>query len=88
MPNIHDVFSIGIDAREDKSFDSGGNEASNEASNEGDGGIDASVAQRGEEVTTRFGLGLLWNDYPLWQNKYCKLLNDDFSFFGRAMVQV
>ena len=25
---------------------------------------------------------------PLWKNQYCKLLNDDFSFFRRAMIQV
>jgi len=65
MPNIHDVFSIGIDAREDKSFDCGSNEAGDETSNEGDGGISTDATQRREEVTTGFGPSLPYPDQPL-----------------------
>jgi len=88
MPNTHDVFSIGIDAMEERSFDCGSNEAGNETSNEGDSGILTSIAHRGEEATIGLGPSLLWPNQPLWQNKYCELLNDDFSFHERTMIQV
>lgn len=27
-------------------------------------------------------------DLPLWRNKYCELLNEDFSLFRKAIIQV
>jgi len=46
------------------------------------GSVDLSFSSGGTQS------GLPFPDRPLWRDQYCELLNEDFSVFGRVLIQV
>jgi len=77
MPDVNHS----VDAHDIEPYHSGSIEACNKFVDEVAGNLPSNVAQSSSNSSTGFGSSLPWPNRPLWRNKYCELLNDDFSIF-------
>lgn len=82
MPNVNNS----IDAHNVGPYHFFSIEGCNKFVNEGAGSIAFDVSQSGPNSGRGFGFGLPWLNRPLQRNKYCELLNDDFSVLEIAMI--